>query len=116
MSRSNKITHIRLDEGIYKLRYPIDLEIEFESDEYILHNNEFNLLTTSRDLKDGIERIGDELKLLWLDYSEEETRNLTEGGIIFRDKLHSLLNEEITVELAKKSSNPPRKSSNHPLR
>ena len=52
-------------------------------------------LVTSGNLKDGVERINDELKLLWLDYVEEETGNLTEGGIVFRNKLRSLLDEGI---------------------
>ena len=89
------LTHIRFNEDIRELRYPIDLEVEFENDEYILYNNEFNLLVTSGNLKDGVERINDELKLLWLDYVEEETGNLTEGGIVFRNKLRSLLDEGI---------------------
>jgi len=89
------LTHIRFNEDIRELRYPIDLEVEFENDEYILYNNEFNLLVTSDNLKDGVERINDELKLLWLDYVEEETGNLTEGGVVFRNKLRSLLDEGI---------------------
>ena len=96
--KSLPLTHIKFDGGIRELQYPIDLDVEFEGDEYILYNNEFNLLVTSSNLKEGMERVGNELKLLWLDYAEEETGNLTEGGIVFRDKLRSLLDEGITVE------------------
>ncbi|KAF5046628.1 hypothetical protein DSECCO2_468810 [anaerobic digester metagenome] len=89
------LTHIRLDGDLRRLRYPVDLEVEFEDGEYILYNNEFNLLVVSDNLKDGVERITDELRLLWLDYVGEEETNLTEGGVAFRNKLRSLLGEAI---------------------
>lgn len=90
------LTHIRFDEShVLSLRVPINLEVEFENDEYILYNDDFSLLVTCNDLKDGVDRINGEFKLLWFDYVEEDVSKLTEGGVQFREKLLSLPAEGI---------------------
>ncbi|PKL58453.1 MAG: hypothetical protein CVV34_02210, partial [Methanomicrobiales archaeon HGW-Methanomicrobiales-5] len=73
----------------------INLEVDFEDEEYILYNNDFNLLVTSKNLKEGMAEINREFVLLWSDYVEEDINNLTEGGIRFREKLLSLFNGAI---------------------
>lgn len=89
-------THVKFDtDRIKELAKPINLEVDFEDEEYILYNSEFNLLVTSKDLKEGMEEINKEFLLFWSDYVKEDINNLTEGGIGFREKLLSLFNEGI---------------------
>lgn len=90
------LTHVKFDEDNTKeLNRAINLEVDFEDNEYILYNADFKLLVTSKDLKDGMDEINNEFMELWSDYVEEDINNLSEGGILFRKKLLSVFNEGI---------------------
>lgn len=91
-----QFSQVKFDKKTVKeLAKPINLEVDFDDEEYILYNNDFNLLVTSKNLKEGMDEINREFVLLWSDYVEEDINNLSEGGIQFREKLLSLFNGAI---------------------
>jgi hypothetical protein len=90
-----QIPHLPLQEINFKnrritLNEPVLLDIQFESDEYILTNESFHLLATASSLKLGIREIEEELAGLWDEYVEVDSDTLTQDAIEFRSKLKAL--------------------------
>ena len=94
-----QIPHLPLREINFKnhhviLAEPLDLDILFEGDEYILSNDSFHLLATSSSLKSGIQEIEEELSSLWKEYVDVDPGTLTKDAIEFRLKLKSLIAQD----------------------
>jgi hypothetical protein len=94
-----QIPHLPLQEINFKnrrvlLKEPIVLDIQFETDEYILSSDQLHLLATASSLKQGIQDIEEELATLWKEYVEVDIRTLTKDAIEFRSKLRSLLSQD----------------------
>lgn len=94
-----KIPHFPLKEVTLRdqkisLQKPIDLEIQFEDDEYIVSNDIFHLLVTSQSLKEGLKAVDEEFAELWKEYVESDPNTLTKDAIEFREKLISMITKE----------------------
>jgi hypothetical protein len=98
-SAIEKIPHFPLREVTLKdqkisLREPIDLEVQYEDDEYIVSNDVFHLLVTSQSLKDALQAVDEEFAELWKEYVESDQKTLTKDAKEFRAKMISLLDKD----------------------
>ncbi len=76
------------------LKDPLILEVQYESDEYILSNEPFHLLVTAPSLRQAIKEIEDEVVDLWKEYVEVDPNTLTKDAIEFRSKLKSIFAQD----------------------
>ena len=94
---SLKLSEVYFGEGnIKKIIHPLIIKAEYEdeSDSYIIENNDFNLLAVASNLKDGMEEINDELKILYDEYVNEDLTNLTNDAIKLRNQILKIFGED----------------------
>ncbi|MDD2665562.1 MAG: hypothetical protein PHD13_02110 [Methanocellales archaeon] len=56
------IPNFLLDNKLVEFKQPLSIKIEFESEQYILSNDELKLLVIAKNIKDGLNEIKEELK------------------------------------------------------
>jgi len=98
-SAIEKIPHfplrqVTLKEQKKSLKEPIDLEVLYEDDEYIISNDVFHLLATSQSLKDALQAVDEGFAELWKEYVESDPKTLTKDAKEFRAKMISLLDKD----------------------
>ncbi|MDK2988838.1 MAG: hypothetical protein PWR16_367 [Methanoculleus sp.] len=99
LQTANSLTLLEVDFGegsIKKLAYPLEIHADYEdeTDSYIVLNDEFNLLAVASNLKEGMEEINEELKVLYTEYVKEDVSNLTNSAVTLRNKLLKIFGEE----------------------
>lgn len=88
------LDEIKIEGALKKFKLPLELEVEFENEHYIISNDDLGLLVVSDNLKKGIEGIKEEFNTLWDYYVNDTPDNLTTSAIEFRNRLFSLIEEE----------------------
>ncbi|MBT8508525.1 hypothetical protein AZH53_08920 [Methanomicrobiaceae archaeon CYW5] len=94
---SLSLTEVDFGEGnIKKFKHPLEILVDYEdeSDSYIITNEEFKLLAVASNLKQGMEEINDEFKILYEEYVNEDPSNLTEGAKKLRKQLLEIIGED----------------------
>ncbi len=71
------------------LKEPLDLDLLYEDDRYIVSNDKLHLMAVGPNLKDAIEGINEEIEILWEDYVEASLDELSEDAMEFRKKIIS---------------------------
>ena len=99
LQTADSLTLFEVDFGegsIRKLAHPLEIRAEYEdeTDRYLVSNDEFNLLTVAGNLKEGMEEINEELKVLYTEYVKEDVSNLTRSAVTLRNKLLEIFGEE----------------------
>ncbi|HIJ05917.1 hypothetical protein [Methanocalculus sp.] len=89
------LLYVRIRDTIHTLDHPIDLSCERDNEDFILYNHEFHLLATAPNLHEALVEITDEFEENWKDYVEQDIHKLSSGAQLFRQKLISLIPEEI---------------------
>ncbi len=89
------LLYVRIHDTIHTLADPIDLSCERDNEDFILYNHEFHLLATAPNLHEALVEITDEVEENWKDYVEQDIHKLSSGAQMFRQKLISLISEEI---------------------
>ncbi len=87
--------HVRIRDTIHSLDHPIELSCERDNEDFILYNHEFHLLATAPNLHEALVEITNEFEENWKDYVEQDIHKLSSGAQMFRQKLMSLIPEEI---------------------
>lgn len=108
MKKSNAIAHIDDDVTLvaleripiselvihgttYVLDTPLEFEMEFEEEEYILTNCDLHLVVSCRRLKDCGRQVSEQMESLIDTYCSEPDEALTQDGREFRDRLKALI-------------------------
>jgi len=73
------------------LNEEVPIDLIFENDIYIAHNDDLGLLVAAPSMKEAIEGINEEFVILWSEYVEVAEHELTDGAKNFRDKLIKLV-------------------------
>jgi hypothetical protein len=73
------------------LREPLDLDILYEDDQYMVSNDKLHLMAVGPNLKDAIKGINEEIEILWEDYVEASLDELSEDAVEFRRRMISSL-------------------------
>ena len=71
--------------------HPLQFSIDFDERKYVLSEDEFGLLVTSDNMKDGITGIKTQLSMLWTAYVDCPESKLNEGAKQLREKLKELV-------------------------
>ncbi|MDO8840907.1 MAG: hypothetical protein Q7J09_00015 [Methanocalculus sp.] len=87
--------YVRIRDTIHTLNHPIELLCERDNESFILYNHEFHLLATAPNLQEALMEITHEFEENWKDYVEQDRDKLSKGAQRFRQKLISLISEEI---------------------
>lgn len=75
----------------YTLDTPLEFEMEFEEEEYILTNCDFHLVVSCKKLKDCGRQVSEQIESLIETYCSEPDEALTRDGQEFRDRLKALI-------------------------
>lgn len=73
------------------LKEDVPIDLIFENDMYIAHNDGLGLLVAAQSMKEAIDGINEEFVILWSEYVEVAEHELTDGAKNFRDKLIKLV-------------------------
>ncbi len=73
------------------LKEDVPIDLIFENDIYIAHNDDLGLLVAAQSMKAAIEGINEEFVILWSEYVEVAEHELADGAKNFRDKLIKLV-------------------------
>jgi len=85
---------IKLLGQVMRLKEPLQLNILYEDDRYIISHDGLNLLVVSSSLKEGVEGINEELEILWDDYVKSSAEELSHDAIELRNRMISMLEKE----------------------
>lgn len=87
------VSNIKLKDKSIFFKKPIQVETEFENEQYILSNDKLNLLVVSPKIKDGLKEINEELITIWREYVFVNESELSEDAKKFKQYLLSLVQE-----------------------
>lgn len=91
--RTKTIRDVLINGNKIKLLEPIQLNVEFVNQRYILYNEDLKLSAISNYLEMAIGEIKEEFSFLWSNYVKCPEEGLTEGGKKLRNKLMRMVNE-----------------------
>lgn len=96
LEKINKIPipNFLLKNKFITFKQPLNIESEFVNEQYILSNDELKLLVVAKNIKEGINGIKEELKIIWEDYILAAEKELNGDAIKFKKYLLSLIEEE----------------------
>jgi hypothetical protein len=75
----------------YPRRKPINVEVEFENEQYIFSEDKLKLLVVAKTIEGGITGIKEELTSIWEDYILANEQELNGDAIEFKKYLLSLI-------------------------
>jgi hypothetical protein len=85
------IQNFLVKNALITFEQPINVEVEFENEEYIFSEDKLKLLVVTKNVKDGITGIKEELTSIWEDYILANERELSGDAIEFKKNLLSLI-------------------------
>lgn len=91
--RTKTISDVLINGNKIKLLEPIQLNVEFVNQRYILYNEDLKLSAISNYLEMAVSEIKEEFSFLWDNYVKCPEEELTEGGKRLRNKLMRIANE-----------------------
>ncbi len=90
--RRKALYKIQLKDRIVSLMNPINLDVIYQDEQYIVTYDKLRLHFFAGNLKDAVEGINEEIEMLWEDYVEADEDELSEDAIELRDELISMFN------------------------
>lgn len=87
------IQNFLVKNDLIHFKQPINVEVEFENEQYIFSEDKLKLLVVAKDVKDGITGIKEELTSIWGDYILANEEELNGDAIEFKKYLLSLKKE-----------------------
>lgn len=91
--RTKTIRDVFINGNKIKLLEPIQLNVEFVNQRYILYNEDLKLSAISNYLEMAVNEIKEEFSFLWNNYVKCPEEELTESGKRLRNKLMRIANE-----------------------
>jgi hypothetical protein len=81
---------VKLKDKVRELKTPLQLEVNYYDEEYVVTNKDIGLRVISKTMKDALEGISEQIDSLWSAYVEADTSRMNAGAKELRKKLISL--------------------------
>jgi len=93
------LKEVKLKDKIRELKIPLQLDVNYYDEEYIVINKDIGLRVISKTMKEALEGISEQIDSLWSTYVEADTSMMNASAKELRKKLISLFKEDAISDL-----------------
>ncbi len=87
--------YIKFSDKIFLLNNELQCEVEFENDNYLIRNDEFDITVWGETREEAVEAFSFSFYSLYVNFHNESDKNLSEGAQSLKGKLKSIIKQVI---------------------